>query len=128
MSINQTPAPGEAVTSLLVGWGDFDTLAETIHMRLFGHLVRLAAPVVVEHHGDLFIDAQTIAEEVNGPCRFDFFVRHLGTHLYMWRDNSPSDMVEPIRSARSDGLVHYRITLTCDSRQEWHLSIHNVVL
>lgn len=65
----------------LVGWGTFEDLSSSILALLFGHMVRLAAPVVEEYHSDLFHDAEWIRKNVTGPTSFDFVVRTSGTHV-----------------------------------------------
>lgn len=64
----------------LVGFGDFDTLADSIRMRVFGHMVALAAPVVKEFHGDLLLDAEW-AQDITGEFSTLYTVRHSGTNL-----------------------------------------------
>lgn len=66
----------------LVGYGDFATLADSIKMRLFGHMVALAAPVVKEYHGDLLIDAEWV-RSLEGEVSTLYTVRHSGTNLGM---------------------------------------------
>lgn len=109
----------------LVGWGDFATIGEGhVLPRLFGHLVRLAAPVVTEYHSDLYRDAQWLPENVTGEVELDYVVRPSGTHLGVVGDDW--NMARAYMDAPSNwgvGDRFYRLNLTTDDRQEWHLTI-----
>ncbi len=99
----------------LWGWGhEYDS--DVMDQRIFGHLVRLAAPVVKEYHGDLFHDALWVRDNINGPTEFLFCVRHSGTNL------------GPNAQLMFDGLSHdavlYRLSLSVDERGRWTLRIY----
>lgn len=82
MTIHLNPnAFEESVVHIIGQWGTFGELSKSIKCRVFGHMVRLAAPVVKEYHSDLFWDAQWVESHVNGPLAFDYVVRTSGTHL-----------------------------------------------
>lgn len=71
-------------TEQLIDFGSAETWTEAkpyMMQRIFGALVKLAAPVVMEYHGDLFHDASFIRDEITGPCTFYFAVRASGTHI-----------------------------------------------
>lgn len=111
-------------THRLVGWGDFEDLHDQIRSRLFGHLARLAAPVVVEYHSDLYRDAQWIAENVTGPCEMDFVVRYHGTFLGMV--GAEWNMARThIQSTSGHGETDrfYYLSLTMTDKREWLLTI-----
>lgn len=102
----------------LMGWGTFEDLERTLRARLFGEMVALAQPVVDEYHSDLYHDVHWIDEHVNGETAFWFAVRTSGTHV--------GDMAKIAAEAGSPGLVLYRLTLTCDERNMWHLTVETV--
>jgi hypothetical protein len=58
---------------------DLSSLAASI----FGHLVRLAAPIVTAYHGDLFYDATFVDHLVVGVARAEFYwqPREFGTAI-----------------------------------------------
>lgn len=120
-----TRIPAEPETHRLVGWGDFETIGTGYVLpRLFGHLVRLAAPVVQEYHSDLYRDAQWLPKNVTGPVELDFIVRHSGTHLGVVGADfnmARSYMEHPVNWSEGDRF--YRLSLTVDERGEWSLTI-----
>lgn len=120
--------PGHVETHRLVGWGtDAEFIKGYVLPRVFGHLVRLAAPVVQEFHSDLYSDAEWLPLNVTGPCEMDFVVRQHGTHLGMVGENwnmARSYMESP--SMWTGGDRFYRLALTVDDRGEWSLTITRV--
>lgn len=123
MSRNYQDEP-DVETHRLVGWGDFDDLSDQIRARLFGHLARLAGPVVAEYHSDLYRDAHWIAENVNGPINLDFVVRYHGT--FLGEVGAEWNMARAYTQSTSNhGEVDefYRLVLTVDDRREWYLTI-----
>lgn len=116
------------VTYRLVGWGDdAEFIKGYVLPRVFGHLVRLAAPVVQEYHSDLYRDAEWLPKNVTGPCEMDFVVRPSGTHLGRvggaW-NMARTYMGSPSNWTKSDRF--YRLALTVDERREWWLTITDV--
>lgn len=108
-------------THRLVGWGTFADLADSIRMRLYGHLAVLAAPVVKEFHGDLLIDAQFVLG-LNGPASFYYTVRHSGTNM--------GDVAAPMALAMNpSNAVMYHLSLHCKNHGllahsgEWYVTI-----
>lgn len=53
----------------------------TVLSCLFGHLVRLAGPVVEHYHGDLYGDVQWLDANVDGPRRFVWQAYDCGTNI-----------------------------------------------
>jgi len=115
-----TETSPETVAHDLGGWGDFDTLRESLLPRIFGHMVQLATPIVHEFHGDLFHDAEWLRREVTGPCSFDFLVRHSGTNL----GASAMHML----AIGAPGGVLYRLTVGMEDRGRWSLTVTKVVV
>lgn len=116
------------VTHRLVGYGtDAKFIKGYVLPRVFGHLVRLAAPVVQEFHSDLYRDAEWLPLNVTGPCEMDFVARQHGTHLGMvgakW-NMARSYMESP--SMWTDDDKFYRLALTVDDRGEWSLTVTRV--
>lgn len=112
-------------THRLVGWGSWEDIGEDYVLpRVFGHLVRLAAPVVQEFHSDLYRDAQWLPKNVTGPCEVDFVVRHSGTYLGIngakW-NMARTYITSPSNWSKGDRF--YRLALTVDDRGEWSLTI-----
>lgn len=105
----------ESETIDLWGWGkEYDS--DVLPQRIFGHLVRLAAPVVKEYHGDLYHDAMWVKETISGPTEFLFLVRHSGTHI------GPSAQL--MFDSLSTNAVLYRVSLSVDERGRWTLRIY----
>lgn len=73
-----TTTDGNSFTVRLVGWTDMN---HGVRALLFGHMVKLAMPVVREYLSDLYHDAQWLEENVQGPREFDFLVRPSGTNI-----------------------------------------------
>lgn len=84
------------------GWGDAKSY---LNQRIFGTLVQLAQPVMVEFQGDLFHDATWLASRETAPSEFYFAVRPSGTHL-----NTELGNMSGVRAACPEALV-YRCTL-----------------
>lgn len=126
-----TPVPGTRTDEPLVGWGDFDDLDRTIKMRLYGKLVTLAAPIQREYHSDLFLDALTLDAQLRGEATIWFVVRHSGTHLRVVNDGTEDptalSYVTSVTRVSSDSVT-YRLVLTVDARQMWHLSTEQCVV
>lgn len=95
----------------LVGWGKWSDLRLAVLHRLFGEMVKRAMPVVKEYHGDLFIDAEWLAENVTGETTFQYLVRHSGTTV---GPNAPY-----MASIHEYDFVLYGVTLFHDERDEW---------
>lgn len=114
------PEPiGQTVAHDLGGWGDFNTLRESLLPRIFGHMVQLATPVVKEFHGDLFHDAEWLRKNIDGPCSFEFLVRTSGTNV----GESARIMV----NIGAPGAILYRLTVAMEERrQSWSLTIEEV--
>ena len=96
-------------------WGYSSTFdATALHQRIFGFLVQMAAPVVKEYHGDLFLDAEWLRDTVSGPCTFLYCVRYSGTNL---------GLLAPVtyESLTYDAVL-YRVTLT-EKSGVWSLVI-----
>lgn len=105
----------ETATHRLVGWGDFDTLAESIRMRVYGHMIVLATPVVKEYHGDLLLDARWIETNLTGPRSFLYTVRHSGTNL--------GSLAAPLALAiNPNNAIMYGLSLYTEDR-EWYLRV-----
>lgn len=108
-------------THRLVGWGDYDTMRESILPRVFGFLVRAATPVVKEFHGDLFHDAEWLRTFLDAALanstyvQWNVCVRHSGTNV-----NGNAVMV--FESFAYDAAL-YNFHLYMDDRREWWLEI-----
>lgn len=108
----------------LVGWGSYDTLRDSIHMRVFGWMVRAATPVVEEYHGDLLIDADTMRQFLDenfteghtNKVTWMYCVRHSGTNF-----GSRSARLTFESLAYDTALYLFEVQV--DGRGEWHLSI-----
>jgi hypothetical protein len=108
----------------LVGWGSYADLKNQIMSRTFGHMVRLAAPVVKEYHSDLFIDALNLEANldlglnaVETGTSLYYAVRHSGTWM--------GDMaVTAATSNHGDPTFRlYHLSIGCDERQAWSITI-----
>lgn len=108
----------------LVGWGTYTQLKDQIAVRTFGHMIRLAAPVVKEYHGDLYHDAHNLPghldrniNAVETATSVYFAVRHSGTWL--------GDMaVMAATQAHGDKTLRlYHLSIGCDERQAWSITI-----
>jgi hypothetical protein len=73
-----TTVTGETFTVRLSGWHPFN---DGVRALLFGHMVKLAVPVVQHYHSDLYHDARWLEENVSGPTEFDWLVRPSGTNI-----------------------------------------------
>lgn len=71
-------ATGESFTVRLVGWCEFN---DSVRALLFGHMVKLAKPIVQEYQSDLYHDAMWLAENVTGARTFEWLVRPSGTNI-----------------------------------------------
>jgi hypothetical protein len=90
----------------LTGWYPFfEEGSHIIRPLLFGVLVELAEGKLQEFRGDLFHDAKWLEENVNGPIKFPFMVRHSGTHI-------GDQDVQTAIDIKSPGMI-YDIELTC---------------
>lgn len=123
MSTNTYPARYADVVGnhRLVGWGDWETMRESVLPRVFGYLVQTATPVVKEFHGDLFLDAAWLRENFDTAfaesAKFDFMVcvRHSGTNLGPFARHM-------FESVAYDAAL-YIFEVQVDGRGEWTLSI-----
>lgn len=61
--------------------GETSSELESAKARIFGELVRLAAPVLSRYHSDLYYDAKWLDENITRPCVFYYGVRDSGTHI-----------------------------------------------
>lgn len=108
----------------LVGWGSYSDLKNQILSRTFGHMVRLAAPVVKEYHSDLFIDAMNLSanldlglNQMETATSMYYAVRHSGT----WFGESA---IYCATSNHGDPTFRlYRLSIGCDERQSWSITI-----
>lgn len=82
---------------------------------LFGELVTLAEPIVVNYRSDLYHDANWLAEFVNGEYMFYYGVRASGTHI-----GTDLDLI----STYSERV--YRVTIYKD-RYMWRAAIVEVL-
>ena len=99
---------------------EFSDLAFSIRMRLFGHLVRLAAPILDfdnGYPGDLFVDAQFV-EAVSGPTSFLYYVRPMGTNY--------GDTALAMASIDKTGCL-YAISLHHD-RMAWSITVSELAV
>lgn len=107
----------------LVGWGSYDTLADSIKMRTFGYMVRAAMPVVKEYHGDLMIDADTLRKTLddvlsvpeNGSARFLYCVRHSGTGM--------GAIAQHMYESHAYDAALYTFEVYAKGQGEWYLRI-----
>lgn len=112
----------------LVGWGNYIDLRDAILQRVFGFMVRAAAPVVKEYHGDLFIDAEWLRTWLDatlgnpdvspggfGSVNFDYCVRSSGT-------NANQTAALMFNGLAYDAAL-YHFTLRSDERGRWMLDI-----
>ena len=123
--------PPATQTIPLVGWGTYDQVVDSIKCRTFGHVVRLAAPIVQEFHSDLFWDAKIVSDLLDanlssGQTEYEFAVclRHSGTHV----SDVGSDKGAAISASINETSAFlFRFILTMDDRQYWHLTINTLV-
>lgn len=106
----------------LVGWGDWESVKPSLIQRVFGHMVRLAAPVVTEYHSDLYWDA------VNLEAILDNGMNQTETatsFLYAVRTSGTNFGESALCSAEigSPGLILYTITVEIDDRRCWWIEI-----
>lgn len=85
-----------------------DGISYSVRAKVFGVLVRLAAPIVDHYHGDLYHDAHWLDDHVEGPMHFYFGVRDTGTAIGTDRDL--------IVKYNTDA---WRIDLTVTPRGKW---------
>lgn len=108
----------------LVGWGSYTDLKSQILSRTFGHMVRLATPVVKEFHSDLFIDAMNLEANldlglnaVETGTSLYFAVRHSGTWF-------GEQAIHSATSNHGDSTFRlYHLSIGCDERQAWTIRI-----
>lgn len=114
---NTYPASAAVLTGKhrLVGWGNFDTMRESILPRVFGYLVRLATHVAHEYHGDLFHDAEWLRKNLTGETSFLYLVRYSGTNL--------GDSARLMFESLAYDAVLYNIDLSVDERGTWWLTV-----
>lgn len=102
-------------------WGFSETIEDPVQTLLWGHLYRLAHPVVSLEHGypsDLYRDALWIDKWVTGPCVFFFAVHEFGTHIGM-----DARGPEWLQGHHDDTRIAYRIELFKKGRGDWWVSI-----
>ena len=130
MSTTTFPAKYTEVTGnhRLVGWGDWETMSESVLPRVFGWLVMTATPVVREFHGDLFHDAEWLRAKMDEhftstsmPFRFEVCVRYSGTNLNVFGDSFESARAVFTSAAYNAALYLFEVHV--DGRGEWTLSI-----
>jgi len=88
--------------------------SDPVRAAIFGHMVRLARPILVRYQSDLYHDAMWLASVIDA-CTFYYLIRP-GTLIY--RDAVDADAV-----AHQLGAVLYRFDLTQD-RGTWYLAIN----
>lgn len=110
----------------LVGWGEYRDLKDQIVCRTFGHMVRLAAPVVKEFLSDLYRDAlglETILDaglnQIERGTSFFFAVRHSGTWL------GEMALAADSQNHGDPTFRLYWITVGCDDRKAWTIEIED---
>lgn len=110
----------------LVGWGDYESLRDQIIARTFGHMIRLATPVVKEYHSDLYHDAANLPgiiesgmNQMETSTSFFFVVRHSGTWL------GEMALSADAQAHGDDTLRLYWISIWCDDRKAWHIEIED---
>lgn len=108
----------------LVGWGSYTDLKDQIVARTFGHLVRLAAPVVKEYHSDLYWDAVNLGANldlglnaVETATSLYFVVRHSGTWF------GEQAILAATSNLGDKTLRLYHLDIGCDERQAWTITI-----
>lgn len=130
MSTNTYPARYATVTGShrLVGWGDWESMRNSVLPRVFGHLVQTATPVVREFHGDLFHDAEWLRRVMDehftvssSALRIEVCVRYSGTNLNVLGDSFASAR-SMFASSTYDAAL-YLFEVNVDGRGEWTLSI-----
>lgn len=108
----------------LVGWGSYSDLKNQIMSRTFGHMVRLATPVVKEYHSDLFIDALNLEANldlglnaVETSTSVYYVVRHSGTWF------GEQAVIAATSNHGDPTLRLYHLSIGCDDRQSWSITI-----
>jgi len=127
--MTKTTTPNDQTSPLdteipLVGWGTYDQLKEQITVRTFGHMVRLAMPVVKEYHSDLYTDAMNLEgnldlglNAVETTTSVYFAVRHSGTWL------GDTAVMAATQNHGDKTLRLYHLSIGCDERQMWSITI-----
>lgn len=110
----------------LIGWGDYSTLKDQIASRTFGHMVRLATPVVKEYHSDLYIDAMNlpalIEQNMNAMetgTSFFYAVRKSGTFF------GEMALAADSQNHGDSTFRLYWIHLSMDARKAWIIEIED---
>lgn len=122
--MNSTHLTEPVTRHRLVGFGDWATMKPSLVQRVFGHLVRLATPVVEEYHSDLYWDA------INLEAVLDRNLNQIETgtsFLYAVRTSGTNMEESALCSAEigSPGLILYRITVEVDERMTWWIEIED---
>lgn len=118
-------------TYRLIGWGAFEELQEPIRALLFGHMVKLAIPVVQEYLSDLYHEAHWIDENVNGETTFEFLVRHSGTNIGLPDDPGNSARIG-VQIGCGSSAEFYRVRVWAKKDRhggdDWHATFTRIPL
>lgn len=109
-----TPTTG--AETVLASSGTFTEHAPQLRAAVFGRLVRIAAPVITNYHGDLFHDAEWLIANLNGPSIFWFVARDYGTHI-----GTDRDLLRYVTTYAAAPL--YRVSLTHEQARRWVVTI-----
>jgi hypothetical protein len=111
----------------LGGWGDWPDMKSSLIQRVFGHMLRLAGPVVKEFQSDLYHDALALEgildrgmNAIETATSFHFAVRHHGT----WTES----MAITAATGNHGDLTRrlYQITVERDDRKAWWIEVEDV--
>lgn len=107
-----TQTPGQStVDSVWLGYDNTRTDVIPAMTKVFGHLVRLAAPVLTHHHGDLYHDALWLHGNAHGRAfAFYWSVGESGTSIGL----------APEALSRTHG---YRVIVSLDERYRTWLTV-----
>lgn len=115
----------ETVDTWSFGWcTDWTEAQHYVLQRIFGSLVRIAAPVVQEFHGDLFHDAEWLRQHLTGPMEFWFCARTSGTHIGLMDDTIWLNSVRGVNRSDKDAKF-VRCTLTQDGGR-WEFTVTDI--
>lgn len=116
---DETTKIGEPIR--LYGWEKKWVEAATpVKALLFGHMVKLATPVVKFYPSDLYHDVHWLDENVTGPTVFWFMVRESGTNI-----GESAITQEYLLGSQPRSL--YRVELVMDERGQWLVTFNEYV-
>lgn len=122
-------SPTSVTDHRLYGWEpDWAFAQSPVKALLFGHMVRLATPVMHQYQSDLYHDATWLEHKLRPTHTFEWLVRPSGTNLSDDTDVARNSARIGVRIGAGDTAKFYRVELTASETGEYAVRFTDVPL